>query len=93
MLLYLLLRSVFVRHIGINCEVCSRCDSATFVAAITRSLYTSSYRFLLNPLAVLGQAQKAHGIDEGGGEVELTAKFTGGIVEGECVMVVMEAFS
>lgn len=68
-------------------------DSATFVAGITRSLNTGRNNFLGNPLGVRGQADEAHEVYEGGGEVELAAKLTGGVVEGECVMVVVEAFS
>lgn len=92
MLLYLLLRSVLVRHIVISCRVCSECDSATLVAAVACSLYASSNRFLQHPLAVLGQTQEAHGVYKGGGEIELAAELAGGVVEGECVMVVVEAF-
>lgn len=91
-LLYLLLCSDVVCHIGISCRVCSKCDSATFVAAVTCSLYASPDCFLQHPFAVLGQTQEAHAVYKGSGEIELEAKLTGGVVKGECVMVVVEAF-
>lgn len=92
MLLYLLLRSVWFDMSVSFAEFYSWCDSATFVAAITRSLNASNDQFLRNPLAVLGQAQEAHEVYKGSGEIELAAKLTGGVVKGECVMVVVEAF-
>lgn len=67
-------------------------SSTTFVAAITRAPYASTDRFLRRHPAVLGQPQEAHEVYEGRGEIKLAAKFTGGIVKGECVMVVVEAF-
>lgn len=87
-----MLRSVLVRHVGINGRVCSWCDSATFVAAVARSLHASNDRFLRHPLGVLGQTQVAHGVYKGSGEIELAAKLARGVVEGERVMVVVEAF-
>lgn len=73
-------------------EFLSRCDSATFVAAVTRPLFACNYHFLWHPLTVRGQTQEAHKVYKGSGEIELTAKLTGGVVKGECVMVVVEAF-
>lgn len=93
MLLYPLLRSVSVRHIAIGFRVCRWCGSATFVGAVARSLSASPDRFLLDPPQVRSQTQEAHGVYEGGGEVELAAELTGGVVEGEGVMVVVEAFT
>lgn len=46
-----------------------------------------------DPLAVLGQAQAAHEVDEAGGEVQLAAKLAGGVVVGEGVVVVVESFT
>lgn len=90
MLLYLLLRSVLVRHVRYQLK--SRYDSATFVAAVARSLDARRDDFLRHLFGVLGQSEEAHGVYEGGGDVQLAAKLTGGVVEGECVVVVVEAF-
>lgn len=67
--------------------------SATFVAAVAGPLHAAEDGVLGHPLAVPGQTQEAHEVYEGSGEVQLAAKLTGGVVKGECVMVVMEAFS
>lgn len=69
------------------------CPSATFVAAVARPLHAGEDGILRHPLAVSGQTQEAHEVYEGSGEVQLAAKLTGGVVEGECVMVVVKAFS
>lgn len=66
--------------------------SATFVAAVARSLHAGGDRFFHHPPAVFGQAQEAHQVYEGGGEIELAAKLAGGVVEGERVVVVVKAF-
>lgn len=68
-------------------------SSATFVAAVTRPLHAGEDGVLRHPLAISRQTQEAHKIYEGCGEVELASKLTGGIVKGECVMVVVKAFS
>lgn len=44
-------------------------------------------------LAVLGQAQEAHGVDETRGKVQLAAKLAGCIVKGERVVVVVESLT
>lgn len=69
------------------------CSSATFVAAVTRPLHAGEDGVLRHPLAISRQTQEAHKVYEGSGEVELASKLTGGIVKGECVMVVVKAFS
>lgn len=69
------------------------CQSATFVAHFTCSLNASNDNLLRHPLGVRGKTQEAHEVYEGGGEVEPAAELTGGVVEGERVMVVMEAFT
>lgn len=69
------------------------CSSATFVAAVTRPLHAGADGVLRHPLAISRQTQEAHKVYEGSGEVELASKLTGGIVKGECVMVVVKAFS
>ena len=69
------------------------CDSATFVAVVARSLHASHDNFLRHPLDVPGETHEAHEVYEGGGEVELAAELTCGVVEGERVVVVVEAFA
>lgn len=89
MLLYLLLPPVHITTA--QSDVIGR--SATFVAAVTCSLDTSVDGRLRHHLAIRGQTQEAHEVYEGGGEVQLPSKFTGGVVEGERVVVVVEAFA
>lgn len=68
-------------------------SSATFVAAVTRPLHAGEDGVLQHPLAIPRQTQEAHKVYEGSGEVELASKLTGGVVKGECMMVVVKAFS
>lgn len=91
-LLYPLLHSVLTRHMGISSRALGSGDSATFVAAFTRPIHACSDNFLRHLFEVLGQTQEAHGVYEGRGEIELDSKLTGGVVERECVVVVVEAF-
>lgn len=93
MLLNLLLFSVALPYTHVRCtESVSGRHSATFVAAVACSLHAGGDRFFHHPPAVFGQAQEAHQVYEGGGEIELAAKLAGGVVKGECVVVVVKAF-
>lgn len=67
--------------------------SANLVAAVTCSLGAGQDEVAGHPLAVLGQAQKAHEVYEGSGDVHLNAELTGGVVKGEGVVVVVEALA
>ena len=62
------------------------------MAAVARSLHAGKDHFFGNLLAIRGQTQEAHEVNEGSGEIELVAKLTAGIVKGECVVVVVVAF-
>jgi len=77
---------------GFICKVPSYCDSAAFVAALTRPLDASHDYFLWHALGVRGQSHEAHEIYKGSGDVELDAKLTRCIVKGERVVVVVETF-
>lgn len=66
---------------------------ATAVAPVARALYSGLHRLAGDPLAVLGQTQPAHEVDEAGGEVQLAAKLAGSVVVGEGVVVVVESFT
>lgn len=66
---------------------------ATAVAPVARALYPRLHCLARDPLAVLGQAQAAHEVDEAGGKVQLAAKLAGGVVVGEGVVVVVESFT
>lgn len=68
-------------------------ELATAVAPVARALYPGLHCLMGDPLAVFGQTQAAHEVDEAGGEVQLAAKLTGGVVEGEGVVVVVESFT
>lgn len=74
-------------------ELATAGDSATLVAAVPRSLDATVDHLLRRLPEVRGQAQEAHEVDEGRGEIELDAELAGGVVEGERVMVVVEAFA
>lgn len=63
------------------------------MAAVTGSLGAGRDEVAGHPLAVLGQAQEAHEVYEGGGDVQLHAELTGGVVEGKGVVVVVEALT
>lgn len=93
MLLSLLLLSVLVWHVGVHYRVFRWCYSATFSAAIPCSLLACKYQLLWYALTVRGQTQEAHEVYEGSGEIEPAAELAGGVVEGECVVVVVEAFA
>lgn len=66
---------------------------ATSVASISSALYPGQDHLTGDSLAVLGQAQEAHRVDETSGNVQLPAKLAGCIVIGECVMIVVKAFT
>lgn len=66
---------------------------ATPVASISSTLYPSQDRLMWNFLAVLGQAQAAHKVDETSGNIQLPAELAGCIVIGESVMIVVKAFT
>lgn len=82
-----------LEHVCFEIECYREEQSATFVADVACSLNASSDDILRHSLAVRGQTQEAHEVYEGCGEVELAAELTSGIVEGEGVMVVVEAFA
>lgn len=66
---------------------------ATPVAAVTSALYSGHDHLVGHSLAVLGQAQEAHEVDETSGKVQLAAKLTGCIIIGECVVVIVKSFT
>ena len=84
--------SRFDMSVSVAIEFAGEWDSATSDAAVTRPQNASGDDLLGHPLAVLGQTQEAHGVYEGSGEIELAAELAGGVVVGECVMVVVETF-
>lgn len=63
------------------------------VAAVSGALDSSEDRLSGHALGVAGQAQETHEVDETGGQIELPAVLTGGVVEGERMVVIMEAFT
>lgn len=63
------------------------------MASVPCALYPRQDRLAGDPLAVLGQAQEAHEVDETGGEVKLAAELAGGVVVGERVVVVVESLT
>lgn len=63
---------------------------ATAVAAVSGTLHASQDHIAGHPLAVLGQTQEAHQVDETCGEVELAAKLAGGVVVGKGVVIVVK---
>lgn len=63
------------------------------VAAVSGALDSSEDRLSGHALGVAGQAQETHEVDEAGGQIELPAVLAGGVVEGERVVVIMEAFT
>lgn len=66
---------------------------ATPVTPISSALHSGHDHFMGHSLAVLGQAQETHQVDETSGKVQLAAKLTGCIVIRECVVVIMISFS
>lgn len=67
--------------------------SASLMAAVTSPNFSGHDYLLSHSLAVTGQAQVTHGIDESCGEVQSPAKLTSRVVKGEGVVVVMEALT
>lgn len=65
----------------------------TPVAPVSSALHPGQDHLRGHFLAVLGQAQEAHEVDETSGKVQLAAKLTGRIVKGERVVVVVKSFS
>jgi len=63
------------------------------VAAVSGALDSSEDRLSGHALGVAGQAKETHEVDETGGQIELPAVLTGGVVEGERMVVIMEAFT
>lgn len=68
-------------------------NSATLVTSISSPHFPSQDHLLGDLLAIAGQPQEAHEVNEGCGWVEAPAKLTGGVIIGEGVVVVVEAFS
>lgn len=66
---------------------------ATAVAPVSGALYPSQHQPVGRSLAVRGEAQEAHEVDETSGKVQLAAKLAGCIVIGERVVVVVESFA
>lgn len=66
---------------------------ATAVTSVSGALYPRLDNLTGHPLAILSQAQKAHEVDEAGGEVQLAAVLAGGIVVGESVVVVVKSLT
>lgn len=63
------------------------------MAAVSGALYPGHDGLVGHSLAVRGQAQQAHEVDETSGEVQLAAKLAGRIVIGERVVVVVESLT
>ena len=63
------------------------------MASVAGALYSGEDRLVGHSLAVLGQAQEAHEVDETRGNVQLAAKLAGCIVKGERVVVVVESLT
>lgn len=66
---------------------------ATAVASVSSALYPGQDHLTGHPLAVLGQAQEAHKVDEAGSEVQLAAVLTGGVVVRERMVVVVKSLA
>lgn len=66
---------------------------ATPVASISGALYSGRDHLVGHSLAVLGQAQETHEVDETSGKVQLAAKLAGCIVIGERVVVVVKSLT
>lgn len=56
---------------------------ATPVASVSSALHSGQDQLVGHSLAVLGQADQAHKVDETSGKVQLAAKLAGCIVIGE----------
>lgn len=65
---------------------------ATPVTSISSALHPGQDQLVGRSLAVLGQAEEAHKVDETSGKVQLAAKLAGCIVIGERVVVVVKSF-
>lgn len=63
------------------------------VASVSSALYSGRDQLAGHCLAVLGQPQEAHEVDEASGEVQLAAKLAGCVVIRERVVVVVESFA
>lgn len=63
------------------------------MASIASALYSAQDHLTGDFLAVPGQAQEAHEVDETSGNVQLPAKLAGCIVKGERVMIVVKSFT
>lgn len=53
--------------------------------------FAGLHRLLGGPFVVGGKSQEAHEVNEPGGWVKISAKFTGRVVEGNGVVVIVEA--
>lgn len=60
------------------------------MASISSALYSSQDQLAGHSLAVLGQAQVAHEVDETCGKVQLATKLAGCVVIGERVVIIVE---
>lgn len=63
------------------------------MASVSSALYPRQDNLAGHLLAVLGQAQEAHEVDEAGGEVQLAAVLAGGVVVRESVVVVVKSLT
>lgn len=63
------------------------------MASVSGALYPGQDHLAGHPLAVLGQAQEAHEVDEAGGEVQLAAVLAGGVVVRERMVVVVKSLA
>lgn len=66
---------------------------ATPVASVSGALYPGQDHLVGHSLAVFGQAQVAHQVDEASGKVHLAAKLAGSIVIGERVVIIVESLT
>lgn len=66
---------------------------SAIVAPIASPSFPSQDGLLGDLLAIAGQPQEAHEIDEGRGEVVVPAELAGGVIVGEGVVVIVEAFA
>lgn len=63
------------------------------MASVSCALYSGLDRLAGHSLAILGQAQEAHEVDETSGKVQLAAKLAGCIVIWERVVIVVKSFT
>lgn len=66
---------------------------ATPVAPVSSTLQSGHDKLMGHSLAVLGQTQETHEVDETSGKVQLAAKLAGCIVIGERVVVIVKSFT